>query len=93
MKQSKCFYTPREREKYSAEVLGKWNFAKKNDFPRLRMNEKQEKTALRQVPKTRKSKKQSFGTHRRSENRKNSSSAGAENEKIQKTELRHLPTE
>ena len=43
MKQSKCFYTPREREKYSAEVLGKWNFAKKNDFPRPRMNEKQEK--------------------------------------------------
>ena len=32
--------------------------------------------------------KQRFGTHRRSENRKNSSSAGAEDEKIKKTELR-----
>ena len=32
--------------------------------------------------------KQRFGTHRRSENRKNSSSEGAEDEKIKKTELR-----
>ena len=92
MKQSKCFYTPREREKYSAEVLGKWNFAKKR-LSEASDERKTRKTALRQVPKTRKSKKQSFGTHRRSENRENSVSAGAENEKIQKTELRHLPTE
>ena len=47
-----------------------------------------EKMTRRDPPTSKKSEKQRFGTHRRSENRKNSSSAGAEDEKIQKTELR-----
>ncbi|ALO47831.1 hypothetical protein AS203_00870 [Hoylesella enoeca] len=49
------------------------------------------KIALRQVPKTRKSKKQSFGTCRRSENRENTFSAGAESRKNSKRTLRHPP--
>ncbi|MBF1436028.1 MAG: hypothetical protein HXN43_04955 [Prevotella micans] len=46
------------------------------------------KIALRQVPKTRKSKKQSFALARNSEKRKNTSSHRSESSKILKTRLR-----
>ena len=46
------------------------------------------KIALRQVPKTRKSKKQSFALERNSEKRKNTSSHRSESSKIRKIELR-----